>query len=60
MISYIAVVLFSGGAAVRQASGNISEFASGSYLNCTHRHCDYGLQNDYSVSELDDKNTNTW
>lgn len=50
MFSYALFVLLAGGAAVRDASGMTDEFMNGTYLNCTGRHCDFGLQNSYSVS----------
>jgi solute carrier family 12 (sodium/potassium/chloride transporter), member 2 len=50
MFSYGLFVLLAGGAAVRDASGMADEFMNGTYLNCTGRHCDFGLQNSYSVS----------
>lgn len=51
MISYIAVVLGSGGAAVRNANGNTTAAALNIDLIqvCGANGCQYGLHNDYSV-----------
>jgi solute carrier family 12 (sodium/potassium/chloride transporter), member 2 len=55
MFSYGLFVLLAGGAALRDASGLSDEFMNGTYLNCTGRHCEFGLQNSYSVSEENSK-----
>lgn len=52
MISYIAVVFCSGGAALRDANGNTTAAALNIDLIqvCGSEGCEYGLHNDYSVS----------
>ncbi|GLH13676.1 Uncharacterized protein GBIM_18200 [Gryllus bimaculatus] len=50
MVSYAVFVVFAGGAALRDASGNVTELASGAFSDCSGRPCDYGLMNSYSVS----------
>uniref|UniRef100_A0A1I8P469 Bumetanide-sensitive sodium-(Potassium)-chloride cotransporter n=1 Tax=Stomoxys calcitrans TaxID=35570 RepID=A0A1I8P469_STOCA len=57
MISYAIFVLFAGGAAVRDASGDISDLINGtivsSELACAANNtCTYGLANSYSVMQL--------
>ncbi|XP_046600388.1 bumetanide-sensitive sodium-(potassium)-chloride cotransporter isoform X1 [Neodiprion lecontei] len=47
MISYATFVLFAGGAALRDASG---EVFNGTIVECTN--CTYGLHNSYSVMQL--------
>jgi len=49
MFSYGLFVILAGGAAMRDASGMADEFLNGTFANCTDRHCDFGLQNSYSV-----------
>ncbi|XP_050443366.1 bumetanide-sensitive sodium-(potassium)-chloride cotransporter-like [Adelges cooleyi] len=44
--SYIALVFVSGGAQLREASGNFTELIDGSYSNCSYRTCQYGLYHD--------------
>lgn len=52
MILYLSVVICSGGAAVREASGEVSEVNSHTYLDCWNRTCTKGLQNDYMIMSL--------
>ncbi|KAM7362982.1 sodium potassium chloride cotransporter [Cochliomyia hominivorax] len=62
MISYAIFVLFAGGAAVRDASGNVTDLINGtivsSQLACKsipanmEGHCEYGLANSYSIMQL--------
>lgn len=52
MFSYALFVLFAGGAALRDASGVVSELGTNAYTNCTFRACEYGLMNSYSVSPI--------
>ncbi|TMW51827.1 hypothetical protein DOY81_003072 [Sarcophaga bullata] len=57
MFSYAVFVFFAGGAAVRDASGNITDLINGtivsSELPCKLDHsCKYGLSNSYSVMQL--------
>ncbi|XP_059486359.1 bumetanide-sensitive sodium-(potassium)-chloride cotransporter [Neocloeon triangulifer] len=52
MFSYGLFVILAGGGALRDASGMVEELANGTYVNCTARHCEYGLQNSYSVMQL--------
>ncbi|XP_065221606.1 bumetanide-sensitive sodium-(potassium)-chloride cotransporter isoform X2 [Planococcus citri] len=52
MISYILVVLGAGAAAVRDSTGNATDVASGSFLDCANRTCPNGLQNDYSIMQI--------
>lgn len=49
MASYITFVVFAGAAAVRDASGNISDVVNSTVLPCTED-CHWGLFNSYSVS----------
>lgn len=51
MVSYITFVIFSGGAAMRDASGSLDDLANGTLTACTaNSSCQYGLFNSYSVS----------
>ncbi|XP_032514353.1 bumetanide-sensitive sodium-(potassium)-chloride cotransporter [Danaus plexippus] len=62
MVSYALMVLFSGGGALRDASGNVSDLimANGTVVNYTGisncvnslHGCGYGLHNSYSVMQL--------
>lgn len=49
MLSYIIFVVFAGTAAVRDASGNITDVVNGTVLPCIED-CHWGLFNSYSVS----------
>lgn len=49
MLSYIIFVVFAGAAAVRDASGNITDVINGTVIPCTSD-CQWGLFNSYSVS----------
>ncbi|XP_058817397.1 bumetanide-sensitive sodium-(potassium)-chloride cotransporter-like [Topomyia yanbarensis] len=52
-ISYISFVFFAGAAAVRDASGNITDLVNGTFVSCTaENNCDYGLHNDYTAMQL--------
>ncbi|XP_062565625.1 bumetanide-sensitive sodium-(potassium)-chloride cotransporter isoform X2 [Armigeres subalbatus] len=50
--SYITFVFFAGGAALRDASGNITDLVNGTFVSCTSGNCEYGLHNDYTVMQL--------
>lgn len=51
--SYIVFVFFAGGAALRDASGNIADFVNGTFESCTAEHnCEFGLHNDYTAMQL--------
>lgn len=53
MISYALFVLFAGGAAMRDASGNVSDLVNGTLTDCVKNFtCEYGLHNSYSVMQL--------
>ncbi|XP_073839221.1 sodium potassium chloride cotransporter isoform X2 [Musca autumnalis] len=57
MISYAVFVIFAGGAAARDASGNVADLINGtlipSELKCTANYtCEFGLHNSYSVMQL--------
>ncbi|KAG8234182.1 hypothetical protein J437_LFUL007342 [Ladona fulva] len=53
MISYAVFVVFAGGAALRDASGNVSDYLNGTVSSCLETNsCKYGLQNSYSVMQL--------
>nr|CAD7437440.1 unnamed protein product [Timema bartmani] len=51
MASYAIFVVFAGGAALRDASGNVSELINNTYIECRENGgtCGYGLNNSYSV-----------
>ncbi|KAL1379867.1 hypothetical protein pipiens_003705 [Culex pipiens pipiens] len=52
-ISYVTFVFFAGGAALRDASGNITDLVNGTFVTCTaESNCAYGLHNDYTVMQL--------
>lgn len=48
MFSYGVFVIFAGGAALRDASGNITDLINGTISSCVPN-CEYGLHNSYSV-----------
>ncbi|XP_025835734.1 bumetanide-sensitive sodium-(potassium)-chloride cotransporter-like, partial [Agrilus planipennis] len=51
MASYVTFVLFAGAAAIRDASGNLTDLANGTLTNCVEDlSCQYGLFNSYTVS----------
>ncbi|BES99783.1 Amino acid permease [Nesidiocoris tenuis] len=50
MISYISFVIFAGSAALRNASGNITQYNDGTFTDC--QDCKYGLVNDYTIMQL--------
>ncbi|XP_065156250.1 bumetanide-sensitive sodium-(potassium)-chloride cotransporter [Atheta coriaria] len=53
MFSYALFVVFAGGAAMRDASGNVTDLINGTLTNCTSDFsCKYGLFNSYSVMQL--------
>ncbi|KAJ8718570.1 hypothetical protein PYW08_002807 [Mythimna loreyi] len=60
MVSYAAMVLFSGGSALRDASGNLTDLVmeNGTVVDysgltsCLATNCTYGLHNSYSVMQL--------
>nr|CAD7202668.1 unnamed protein product [Timema douglasi] len=54
MVSYAIFVVFAGGAALRDASGNVSELINNTYIECRENGgtCGYGLNNSYSVMQL--------
>ncbi|XP_077285790.1 sodium potassium chloride cotransporter [Arctopsyche grandis] len=51
MFSYALFVVFAGGAALRDASGNVTDLFNGTLADCVP-HCKYGLHNSYSVMQL--------
>ncbi|KAL0270733.1 UNVERIFIED_CONTAM: hypothetical protein PYX00_008039 [Menopon gallinae] len=51
-VSYVVMAIQSGWTVHRDASGIVAELNDSSYLNCTFRKCDYGLQNHVQVMEL--------
>ncbi|XP_066994462.1 bumetanide-sensitive sodium-(potassium)-chloride cotransporter [Anabrus simplex] len=51
MISYAVFVVFAGGAALRDASGNVTDLYNGTLADCIPN-CQYGLMNSYSVMQL--------
>lgn len=51
MFSYGVFVLFAGGAALRDASGNITDLVNGTIASCAPN-CEFGLHNSYSVRYL--------
>ncbi|XP_076039527.1 bumetanide-sensitive sodium-(potassium)-chloride cotransporter-like isoform X2 [Oratosquilla oratoria] len=50
--SYLLFVVLTGCTVTRDASGNVTEIADLSFLNCTGRECNYGLHNSFQVMEL--------
>lgn len=58
MLSYAAFVVFAGGAAVRDASGNVLDLwnstSNRSVYDCVHTEhgCQFGLHNSYTVSSF--------
>ncbi|XP_044762363.1 bumetanide-sensitive sodium-(potassium)-chloride cotransporter [Coccinella septempunctata] len=53
MISYAAFVLFAGGAALRDASGNVTDLVSGNLTGCVaDDSCKYGLFNSYQMMTI--------
>ncbi|XP_065092680.1 bumetanide-sensitive sodium-(potassium)-chloride cotransporter-like isoform X2 [Ochlerotatus camptorhynchus] len=51
-VSYVTFVLFAGGAAMRDASGNITDLVNGTFVSCTNGSCAYGIHNDYTSMQL--------
>ncbi|XP_029733780.2 bumetanide-sensitive sodium-(potassium)-chloride cotransporter isoform X1 [Aedes albopictus] len=51
-ISYITFVFFAGGAALRDASGNLTDLVNGTFVACANGSCDYGIHNDYTSMQL--------
>ncbi|KAK9871220.1 hypothetical protein WA026_011498 [Henosepilachna vigintioctopunctata] len=53
MISYAIFVVFAGAAAVRDASGNVTDFAAGTLADCVSTNsCQYGLFNSYQMMTI--------
>ncbi|KAL1139874.1 hypothetical protein AAG570_006851 [Ranatra chinensis] len=55
MFSYALFVVFAGGAAMRDASGNVADYNNyRNYTQCVlnNHTCNYGLHNDYTVMQL--------
>ncbi|XP_057662624.1 bumetanide-sensitive sodium-(potassium)-chloride cotransporter isoform X1 [Diorhabda carinulata] len=53
MISYAIFILFAGGAAMRDASGNIGDVMNGTVAACAVDHnCKYGLFNSYQMMQI--------
>ncbi|CAH1403525.1 unnamed protein product, partial [Nezara viridula] len=53
MFSYALFVVFAGAAAIRDASGSVSDLVSNNITACVSDHdCKYGLHNDYTVMQL--------
>lgn len=46
------MAVMTGSCVVRDATGNITELIDGTFLDCTDRKCEYGLQNSFQVIEL--------
>ncbi|XP_058840678.1 bumetanide-sensitive sodium-(potassium)-chloride cotransporter-like [Topomyia yanbarensis] len=53
-ISYITFSLFAGAAAVRDASGNLTDLVGVNFTSCSVElnNCKYGLNNDYGIMQL--------
>ena len=50
MLTYLLFVFFAGAAALRDASGNVTDLANGDITNCVEDFsCKYGLFNSYQV-----------
>ncbi|XP_014255942.1 bumetanide-sensitive sodium-(potassium)-chloride cotransporter [Cimex lectularius] len=52
MFSYALFVVFAGGAALRDASGNVTDLALGNFPCASDHSCQFGLHNDYSIMQL--------
>ncbi|XP_058058026.1 bumetanide-sensitive sodium-(potassium)-chloride cotransporter-like [Anopheles bellator] len=50
--SYVLFSLMAAGAAVREASGNVSDLVGVNFDICSSGNCTYGLLNDYTVMQL--------
>lgn len=44
------MAIVAGSTVERDASGIVEEFLNGTFTNCTHRKCSYGLQNSFQAS----------
>ncbi|KAL7034522.1 hypothetical protein ACKWTF_007999 [Chironomus riparius] len=51
-LSYLGMAVMTGSCVVRDATGNLTEYVQGTFLDCTDRKCEYGLQNSFQVIEL--------
>ncbi|XP_055636768.1 bumetanide-sensitive sodium-(potassium)-chloride cotransporter-like isoform X2 [Toxorhynchites rutilus septentrionalis] len=52
-ISYVTFVFFAGAAAVRDASGNVTDLLNETFASCAvENNCSYGLHNDYTAMQL--------
>uniref|UniRef100_T1H1D1 Amino acid permease/ SLC12A domain-containing protein n=1 Tax=Megaselia scalaris TaxID=36166 RepID=T1H1D1_MEGSC len=51
-VTYLIMVLMAGATVARDATGNVTQLADWSFLNCEHAICEYGLQNSFQVIEL--------
>ncbi|EEB16309.1 sodium-potassium-chloride cotransporter, putative [Pediculus humanus corporis] len=52
MISYAIFVFVAGASTSRDASGIVSELATGQFTNCFNRTCEFGLHNSYTVMQM--------
>lgn len=43
------MAFIAGATVVRDASGDIGEYLNGTFMDCTNRQCQYGLQNSFQV-----------
>jgi len=54
--SYAAFALLAGAGTLREATGNVTDIGNGTttgtweFANCTGKHCEWGLYNDFQVS----------
>lgn len=51
-LSYLGMAVMAGAIMSRDATGNVTQLADWSFLNCTGRECSFGLQNSFQVIEL--------
>lgn len=43
------MAFIAGATVVRDASGDVSEYLNGTFMDCANRQCQYGLQNSFQV-----------
>lgn len=51
-LTYLGMGVMAGSVMARDATGNITQLADWSFLNCEGQNCTYGLQNSFQVIEL--------
>lgn len=51
-LSYLGMAVMAGSVMARDATGNVTQLADWSFLNCEPGNCTYGLQNSFQVIEL--------